>query len=209
MIYQTPIELHTNPKESKMFLAKSIFTGTMDKVRKYTFNKEELRWDVDQKAGKVFLTNNDEKYLLVEFHVHQKAEHVIDGKRYDLELHLVFLSDAGFLFVLGVLAKTAERTSKIFQKIIAGEPFSVPAPSSIPTSWSYPGSLTTPPFTQTVAWNVSGRILKITKQDLKTLLRLSQGVRKLQPRVGRDIVFAHFSGKSENKSDVCCKTVEK
>ena len=67
------------------------------------------------------LINNDTNYKLLQFHVHQKAEHTIDDKKYDLELHFVFVSDEGFIFALGFLTKavSAEKyTSKIFQKLL-------------------------------------------------------------------------------------------
>lgn len=190
-----------------------------DKVILYTFDPLTKNFNV---LNKVKLTNNEETYKMVEFHFHEKAEHTINSKQHALELHLVFQSPAlpatstsksssssnagsvNAIYVIGVIAQLGKRTSRIFKRIISGEPFRIPTPSTNP-HFSYPGSLTTPPFTKSVSWNVLSDIETITVKDLEHLKSMSKGDRKLQLRDGRDIIFSSISAAKMLPTLPCCK----
>lgn len=173
-----------------------------NKVQKYVFNPLTKNFDVPNK-GAPRLVNNEEEYRMVEFHFHEKAEHTIDSKQYAIELHLVFQSPkSSAIYVIGMIAQVGKRTSRIFKRIVVGEPFRVPTTSLNP-HFSYPGSLTTPPFTKAVSWNVLSDIETITIADLEQLKSMSKGDRKIQPRDGRDIIFT-----CPTSSSPCCKLAE-
>jgi carbonic anhydrase len=50
------------------------------------------------------------RYNLVQFHFHYLSEHLINGKQYPMELHLVHRSDDGKLAVLGVFIEEGKQT---------------------------------------------------------------------------------------------------
>lgn len=54
------------------------------------------------------------KYQLVQFHFHSPSEHTVDGKFYDMEMHLVHKSDKGDLAVVGVFLKKG-KMNKVIQ----------------------------------------------------------------------------------------------
>src|ERR1041385_86834 len=61
---------------------------------------ETIRIDYDKGSSIVY---NEIAYNLVQFHFHHPSEHTINGKAFDLELHLVHQDVAGNLAVVGVL----------------------------------------------------------------------------------------------------------
>ncbi|TMQ03700.1 MAG: carbonic anhydrase family protein [Deltaproteobacteria bacterium] len=122
-------------------------------------------------------------YQLVQFHVHTPSEHTIAGERYPLELHLVHQSADGKLAVIGVLYDAGAESralgalwSKWPRKVGAEDKLRKPFDPSelLPetrTVFRYPGSLTTPPCTEGVIWNVMRRAMSDSKAHLEELAR--------------------------------------
>ncbi|MFN8856546.1 MAG: carbonic anhydrase family protein [Planctomycetaceae bacterium] len=114
-------------------------------------------------AGRVTVSGTT--YELLQFHFHSEAEHLINGARGDMELHLVHQSAAGELLVVGQilhLGGTNANLAPIFSNLPQnpGEHFSVSSfnlaallPSSL-TTFRYDGSLTTAPYSEGVKWNM-------------------------------------------------------
>lgn len=184
VIYQSPIKLCT--KDKQMFKSQSILTTPKTPISGYEYDQKLIQWNINTEDNKITIDNNNKTYQLIQFHTHFRAEHILNGKHYNLELHLVFISGDN-IFVLALLVKLDNKTSKILRRIINNKPFKIP---SIANYWAYPGSLTTPPFSKTVSWNVSNSILKVTPEDLEALKKLSKSERRIQDRDGRDIVYA-------------------
>jgi carbonic anhydrase len=124
------------------------------------------------------LTLGGVAYKLVQFHFHTASEHRVNGRGFDMELHLVHQSATGANAVIGVFLKRGAR-SRALAPIFANlpedinvhhpleEPFN-PAeflPNSR-THYRYRGSLTTPPCTEGVRWLVLTEPVTVSDEDM-------------------------------------------
>jgi carbonic anhydrase len=117
-------------------------------------------------------------YELVQFHFHAPSEHTVAGERYPLEVHLVHKDAKGKLAVVGVLHDIGAESkalasvwSKWPRKVGVEDKLRKPFDPSalipeIRTVFRYPGSLTTPPCTEGVVWNVMRRTLSDSRKHL-------------------------------------------
>lgn len=109
---------------------------------------------------------DDVEYQLVQFHFHGPSEHTVDGDSYPLEIHFVHKAADGALAVLGVLVEIGEEDAA-WNELIASLPtqtgVEVPLATQIDAddlmpeiraAYRYSGSLTTPPCTEGVEWQV-------------------------------------------------------
>jgi len=133
-----------------------------------------------------------QSYALVQFHFHTPSEHTIAGDHYPLEVHLVHKDASGKLAVVGVLYDAGPESkaldsvwAKWPRKLGVEEKLRKPFDPSelLPdtrTVFRYTGSLTTPPCTEGVVWNVMRRTLSDGKPYLDAFSRH-------YPRNARDI----------------------
>jgi carbonic anhydrase len=154
---QSPIDLQPVRAEASDIVFHYAATPGVIKDNGHTYQ-------VDLEPGSSILIDG-ERYNLLQFHVHAPSEHKVAGEQYAMEVHLVHKSSAGGLAVVGVLIDSGpanaglasawkklprpERTEKL------KKPFN-PA-SLLPEDRSlyrYAGSLTTPPCSEGVVWNV-------------------------------------------------------
>lgn len=128
-------------------------------------------------------------YRLLQFHVHQPAEHLLDGQRFPLEIHFVHAGPDGVLGVLGVFAGVGA-TSAPLQAVIdsLGAPTAGPAldPNGLLPAGRdflrYEGSLTTPPCSETVDWVVLSDPITVSQDQIDAFERLHPGnTRPVQP----------------------------
>jgi carbonic anhydrase len=140
-------------------------------------------------------------YQLLQFHVHTPSEHTIAGERYPMELHLVHKDDAGKLAVVGVLYDLGA-ASQALGTVWARWPRKVGAEDKLPkpidpvallpetrSLYRYSGSLTTPPCTEGVVWNVLRRTMTDSKTNLDILrLHYPVNARPVLPRGARDVL---------------------
>ncbi|MBE9504009.1 MAG: carbonic anhydrase family protein [Proteobacteria bacterium] len=120
------------------------------------------------------------RYDLLQFHFHGPSENTIDGKGYPLEAHLVHKSEDGELAVIGVVFKEGKKNSLI-QKIWDYIPnkaghemtylgLNVNAKDLLPadkTYYHFSGSLTTPPCSEGVSWNVMTTPIEVSSQQMR------------------------------------------
>ncbi len=110
---------------------------------------------------------NGQSFELVQFHFHAPSEYTIEGKRFDMEVHLVHKDSKGNLGVIGVLIeegaenKTAAKIWDHFpspENGVATHPqVEINAFGFLPQKMNHyelTGSLTTPPYTEGVHWYV-------------------------------------------------------
>nr|GMD17596.1 bifunctional monodehydroascorbate reductase and carbonic anhydrase nectarin-3-like [Ipomoea batatas] len=168
--------------------------------------------------GRGFLSINGVSYSFRQVHWHSPSEHVINGTSYDLEAHLVHVSNDGQIAVLAVLYQIGETPDPILSVIeddlkeLAGtlgvhkyvgylDPNLLQARGR--RYYRYMGSLTTPPCTEGVVWTVIGTIRSVTKQQVALIRNAihdetKTNARPLQPINDR---FVEFDRPGEHSED--------
>lgn len=141
------------------------------------------------------ITINNVEYTLVKFHFHVPSEHHIEGAEKPAEMHVVHTRIEGvttYYAVIGViLDKGAEYPAlkPVFENLpknVCEKSGQVPIafsrllPRPLGDCYTYAGSLTTPPCTQTVTWFVLGAPQTILDSDLRNLAALGSNARPVQ-----------------------------
>ncbi|MBD2420471.1 carbonic anhydrase family protein [Anabaena cylindrica FACHB-243] len=156
---------------------------------------------VNYKSGST-ININGEKYELLQFHFHTPSEHTISGKASALELHLVHRNGKGQLAVVGVMmakGTTNPLIEQIWKHIPAAGKNNIVQNSTISAAnllpknkayFSYTGSLTTPPCSESVKWNVLAEPIQVSEEQIEAFQNLYQvNARPVQPINGRRIEF--------------------
>jgi carbonic anhydrase len=148
---------------------------------------------LDFKEGSI-TTASGKTYYSKQFHFHTPSEHLIDGMTFPMEMHIVnILKDSANektprYLVIAVLFKMGHENkflTEFLNAIPAGEEKDSLAPGtvnfedlvkSIPNNdqgyFSYKGSLTTPPFSETVDWIVKKHILEASPEQIYTIEKM-------------------------------------
>ena len=138
------------------------------------------------------------EFHLKSAHFHSPSEHLVDGKSFPAELHLVHADSQGNLAVVGVLFDLGE-PSPVVQSILNSAPpqghtadARIPLSTTLPPHLSvyrYDGSKTTPPCDEPVDWYVLRHAMTVSQDQVDGLLTLTGGPnnRPVQPIGGRVI----------------------
>ncbi|MDN4612998.1 carbonic anhydrase family protein [Leifsonia sp. F6_8S_P_1B] len=139
------------------------------------------------------------RYFLQQFHFHATSEHTVDGKHATAELHLVHKSKQGEVVVLAVLLDPGADNPAL-DELLGAIPTSgkeaelthaIDAAALLPAgsaSAQYEGSLTTPPCTEGVRWNVYLSGVTLSTAQLRALTEAYAGNhRPVQPLHGREV----------------------
>jgi carbonic anhydrase len=148
-----------------------------------------------------FITVGDKRYELKQFHFHHPSEEKIDGKQFAMVAHLVHADSQGNLAVVAVLLN-AGKTNGLIEDIWKHIP-EQPGPEQtyegvqinvadlLPAErgyYSFPGSLTTPPCSESVSWFVLKAQEPISKEQADTFGKIyPHNARPTQPLNGRDL----------------------
>ncbi|KAK7815727.1 alpha carbonic anhydrase 4 [Quercus suber] len=142
----------------------------------------QLKWEGD--AGSIQINGTD--YFLDQGHWHSPSEHSINGRRYDLELHMVHLARdpnvTNKIAVVGLFYKIGHHDdflSKLMSNILSmtdkkdERNMGVIDPREIKMGgkkyYRYMGSLTVPPCTEGVIWAINKKIRTVSREQVKSL----------------------------------------
>lgn len=163
-------------------------------------NGKDLQADYSAGAGNAIVLDGV-RFELLQFHFHRPVEHPIQGLTAEMEVHLVHADARGNLAVVGIPIAIggdgAGLLDRLFGAIPAGDgwrallPLEVDANQLLPAAtlpaFRYPGSLTTPPYTECVRWTVLGQPILVSKPSYEAYLRAfpKPNARGPQPLNGR------------------------
>lgn len=155
----------------------------------------------DEEPGAAALTVDGHVYELAQFHLHEPAEHTVDGTTYDAELHLVHKDAGGAIAVVGVLL-TVGAENEALAPYFDALPTQVGATAEVPaldlaavlptdrSSYRYSGSLTTPPCTEGVSWFVLATPVEVSADQLAAFRSVIEpNNRPVQDGHGRELVL--------------------
>lgn len=129
------------------------------------------------------------RYMLKNIHWHSPSEHTINGQRFAVEQHMVHISDEGNITVVAILYRLGrpepflmqiqDKLSELYVEACQAEK-GAPIPAGVVSMWSlrrythayyrYMGSLTTPPCTENVVWNILGQVREMTMGQAAALI---------------------------------------
>ncbi|WP_395690767.1 carbonic anhydrase [Piscinibacter sp.] len=138
------------------------------------------------------------RYELAQFHFHRPSEERIDGRQFDMVVHLVHKDPEGRLAVVAVLLERGS-AQPVVQKVWNNLPLEkgeeVPARDTLDLAallpsersyFTYMGSLTTPPCSEGVLWMVMKQPVAISPEQIGIFARLyPMNARPIQSAAGR------------------------
>jgi carbonic anhydrase len=142
----------------------------------------------------------ERSYQLVQFHFHKPSEERINGRAYDMVVHLVHQDEAGRLAVIAVPLERGSEHPLIQtvwnnlpldkdQEVAPSwtiDPSQLLPPSDRRAYFTYMGSLTTPPCTEDVLWMVFKQPVQVSSQQIAIFSKLyMNNARPIQPSNGR------------------------
>lgn len=150
------------------------------------------------------ITYNEKRYDLVQFHFHYPSEHTIDGQAAAMELHFVHQHATSSNFaVVGVMLIQGETANTAYQPIFSNLPTEIsepdpqaaqmiqPAdllPEDVAHYFTYEGSLTTPPCTESVRWLILAQPVALSADQFAAFAAIyDHNARPVQPRNNRDL----------------------
>jgi carbonic anhydrase len=146
-----------------------------------------------------FLIVGDNRYELTQFHFHHPSEEQVNGKAYDMVIHLMHTSSDGKIAGAAVFLKAGRENATVRQlwnympqtagpeKEIAG--VEVNPMELLPRDrayYTYPGSQTAPPCSEPVTWFVLKNPIDISSGQIDAFAKLyPHDVRPIQALNGR------------------------
>jgi carbonic anhydrase len=149
-----------------------------------------------------FIVVGGKQYELRQFHFHHPSEEQIQGKPYDMVIHLVHADHEDHLAVVAVLVKQG-KANPTLQKLWDHLPganggeespagVSVNAAAFLPETlgyYTFAGSLTTPPCSESVTWFVLKTPVELSAAEIAAFAKLyPHNARPIQPLNGRPVL---------------------
>lgn len=149
-------------------------------------------------GGGNFITVGNRMYELMQFHFHRPSEERVNGKGYEMVVHLVHKDGEGRYAVLALLLERG-KPQPVIQSVWNNLPLEkgdVSAPSIVLDAmdllparrdyFTYMGSLTTPPCSENVLWLVMKEPIQASPAQMALFSRLYPlNARPIQPSAGR------------------------
>ncbi|XP_047331104.1 alpha carbonic anhydrase 7-like, partial [Impatiens glandulifera] len=138
-----------------------------------------LKW----KDGAGIMEINGIDYELKQCHWHSPSEHSVNGKKFDLEAHLVHESKSGMVAVIGIMYKLGrpdnflsqinDHLGKLVYALDVEKVVGMIDPRAIKIGsrkyYRYQGSLTVPPCTENVIWTIVNKVRTVSREQVKLL----------------------------------------
>jgi carbonic anhydrase len=165
----------------------------------FTDNGKTIRVNYHAPRNENFLIVGADRYRLAQLHFHRPAEELVNGKRYDMVLHLMHEASDGRVAGVAVFL-TPGRANATVQKLwdhmpaVVGSEESVPGVDIDPAAmlprdagyYMYSGSITAPPCTEGVTWFVLKTPVEVSAAQIAAFAkRYPHDVRPVQPLNGR------------------------
>lgn len=189
---QSPIEIRNEEVKTKS--EKSIQFQYKPTVLKMYNGKSTIHASPEEKN---VVKVNDEEFTLVDIHFHYPSEHMINGKYYNMEMHLVHENKEGNKVVVAALFEEGQANEVIshffngipyHQETVTKEKVDLPKLIQKQKAFNYIGSLTTPPCTEGVEWIVLNEPFEISKSQLTAYTeQFPQNNRPIQQLNNREI----------------------
>ncbi|WP_343329474.1 carbonic anhydrase family protein [Polaribacter staleyi] len=156
------IDVDTKPQVEKENPLNILYSPST-KLKQAINNGHSIQFDFETGDSIQYKGNT---YFLLQLHFHEPSEHTINGVRFPLEIHLVHKSKSNKYTVMSILAKEGTKSQlfeffESFLPIKENETKEIHKPLDLSTLfpkntnfYSYGGSLTTPPCTESVNWMV-------------------------------------------------------
>jgi len=150
---------------------------------------------VDFKPGSNCMVNGKD-YSSKQFHFHTPSEHLVDGMTFPMEMHIVnMVIDSGkkdnpsylvvaLLFKMGaennflkeflskIPEKEGEKNELPLGQVKLEDVFSQIPKNEMKSYYTYKGSLTTPPYTETVQWVILKYIVEASEEQIMRIERM-------------------------------------
>ena len=149
-----------------------------------------------------FMLVGKKKYALRQFHFHRPSEETVNGRTFDMTLHLVHMDENGKLAVVAVLLQEGKDNALVRElwndlprekeKEELFETVQIDISTTLPSNRSYytfSGSLTTPPCSEDVTWFVLKRPVTISAAEINQFSQLYRNdARPIQPLYDRVVL---------------------
>ncbi|KAJ3677030.1 hypothetical protein LUZ60_002754 [Juncus effusus] len=177
---QSPIDLLNERVQVQPYLGRLVRSYQPAKA---TINNRghdiEVKWDED--AGSIRIEGTT--YNLLQLHWHSPSEHTINGRRYEMEMHMVHTSTDGKIAVIGFLyqyglpdpflAEMEPYIKKVADATGKEEEIGLVDASKIKRGsrkyYRYIGSLTTPPCTEGLIWTIVKKVKSVSREQVNLL----------------------------------------
>lgn len=202
-LLQSPINIVTKDLKDGMHKVSTYYRSSKETVA-YLGHTVQVEYD----PGSV-VKFDGERYDFKQFHFHTPSEHHIDGITYPLEMHLVHTcsmqeehKDKPHYLVISIIFKEGAE-NKFLDDFLSevpeeeGEVFQFPdkfldvgdlLDDKVDDFYYYLGSLTTPPFTESVNWSILKKIYEASPEQIKKLNLLEgNNARHIQAVHGRKV----------------------
>ncbi|HWC18962.1 MAG TPA: carbonic anhydrase family protein [Terriglobales bacterium] len=154
-----------------------------------------------------FVWVGDKKYALKQFHFHRPSEERINGKRFEMTVHLVHADDDGKLAVVAVLLEKGEDSPLVHElwnnlpkekdKEESFDTVQIDLSQILPPDrgyYTFTGSLTTPPCSEDVTWFVLKQPTTISAEEVERFSQLYRDdARPTQPLYDRVVMESQWA----------------